>query len=472
MSRLKIIMLGIVLMLLIGACCGQTVNAGGSRTGANQNIGQSASQSFYGSALNNTTYYQNIAQNANQNIRNMQTQGNGTNVGTATGAVGSSANAASGGNAVGATAAGTNPSLGNTGTAGNVSQQQPPQISIYCVNKGCSEQKVMFGAGTLARGCYRSQSECMSALSQQNTSQQIPGNSTGNNTGNNTGNSGQQIPGGSTGNSGTPVIYYPGPYYYYPGSYYPGMYYPFAYGTSYSSTSSMNVAATTGTAYGTVNPAGTGTAGNVTPSIIVADQTVAGNSILVASVTADAPGWIVIHNNLNGAPGGIIGFAHVNAGTTTNVSVPIDPKLATTALFAELHSDLGNPGSFEYPGPDVAVIGPNGMPVMASFRVNLPVQTAGTTGTAGYTTGQAAPVNVGTPVQPIVISYGAPSSNIGNQGVTQLGAGTTEGTPLATYPVATYPITTAGNTGTGTNVNSANGVSTVNGNGAGTTTSY
>ncbi len=290
-----------------------------------------------------------------------------------------------------------------------------------------------------------------------------------------------------------PGTYYPGTYYNYPGPYYPGMYYPVMYypvayypiaataSTSYSSTSSINAAATTGTAYGAVNAAGTGTAGNVTPSIIVADQTVSGSSILVASVTANAPGWVVIHNNLNGVPGGMIGYAYVNAGTSTNVSVPIDPKLATTALFAELHSDLGRLGVFEYPGPDVPVIGPNGMPVMASFRVNLPGQTAGTTGTAGYTAGQAAPINVGMPVQPVVISYGAPSSNIGYPGVTQLGAGTTEGAPLSTYPVATYPTTTAGNTGTGTIVNSANGVTTVSnpygvgtvsGNGAGTTSSY
>lgn len=467
MRRINIIILGMVLMLLIGATSGQMVNAGMPTAGVNQKVGQNASQSFYSPALNNSAFSQKIAQNANQDSQRMQgNAGDITNVSAASGTVGSSTNAA------GTTPAGAAKNLTNTGTAGNASQQ-PPQISIYCADTGCSEQKVNFGAGTLARGCYRSQSDCMKALSQQNTSHQKPGN--------------------NTGNPGTPGTYYPGPYYYYPGPYYPGMYYPIVYypvtyypiaattGTSYSSTSSLNAAETTGTAYRTGNATGTGTSGNITQSIVVADQAVTGNSILVASVTSDAPGWVVIHNNLNGAPGGIIGFAPVSAGTSTNVSVPIDPKLATTALFAELHMDLGKQGSFEYPGPDVPVIGPNGMPVMAAFRVNLPGQTAGTTGTAGYTTGQAMPTNIGMPIQPVIISYGVPSTNVGNPGVAQLGAGTTEGTPLAPYPIAMYPITTSGNTSTGTTVNSANGVttvsspngvSTVSGNGAGTTTSY
>lgn len=177
---------------------------------------------------------------------------------------------------------------------------------------------------------------------------------------------------------------------------------------------------------------------------MVYDQTVTDNSILVASVTIDTPGWVVIHNNLNGIACGMIGFAPVNAGTSTNISVPIDPKIATTTLFAVLNRDIGKQGCFEYPGPDVPVIGSNGMQVMASFRVNLPEQGAlgQTTGLIGTNepitaVGQAVP---GTAVQPIVISYGAPSSNISNAGVFQLGSGTTE-----TGPLAINTTSTAGN---------------------------
>jgi hypothetical protein len=42
----------------------------------------------------------------------------------------------------------------------------PPQqmITIYCVKDNCSPTQIQAGAGTLAQGCYRTQTECFSAL--------------------------------------------------------------------------------------------------------------------------------------------------------------------------------------------------------------------------------------------------------------------------------------------------------------------
>ncbi len=141
-----------------------------------------------------------------------------------------------------------------------------------------------------------------------------------------------------------------------------------------------------------------------------------------------------------------------------------------------MHRDLGKQGCFEYPGPDIPVVGPNSVPVMASFRVNLPGQgalgqMAGSIGTNGPVTtiGQAASGSTGTAIQPIVISYGAPSSNIGNTGVVPLGSGTTETGPLAINTtgtagnLSTTGTGVTGNMGTGTTVSSANGVTTVSG---------
>ncbi|MFB3765523.1 MAG: hypothetical protein ACE14P_09795 [Methanotrichaceae archaeon] len=427
--------------LLLGGSYGQVVNAGGSTAGINQNV-----QGISGNVANGATDI------------------------VTSGAVGNSTGAA--------------PDITNnlTNTGNN---SQPQQISIYCVSTGCSEQKVPFGAGTLARGCYRTQSECQSALSQQqnlnntgSSGQQNTANVSKNLT--NTGSAGQQNATGTTGTTGAyyPVTYYPIEYYpvgyYYPGPYYPSTYYPIMTQTSLTATSNIGTTGTTGAAYSTGNITGAGTSTNVTPSIVVADQTITNNSILVAQVTVDTPGWVVIHNNLNGNPGGIIGFAPVNAGTSTNIQVPIDPKLATSALIAELHRDLGRQGSFEYPGPDVPVVGSNGMPVTAPFRVNfnLPGQVAlgqviGAIGTNGMA------------IQPIVIGYGVPSSNIGYPGVVPIGSVVTGTGPIATY---TYPVGTTGNlgtagtgvignTGTGTTISSNNGVTTVSGSGASTVSS-
>lgn len=45
-------------------------------------------------------------------------------------------------------------------------------IDVYCVSDSCVLHLLNAGAGTLVQGCYRSQNECMSALSTTTTSAQ------------------------------------------------------------------------------------------------------------------------------------------------------------------------------------------------------------------------------------------------------------------------------------------------------------
>ncbi|KUG19126.1 MAG: hypothetical protein KO206_02470 [Methanomicrobiaceae archaeon] len=108
------------------------------------------------------------------------------------------------------------------------------------------------------------------------------------------------------------------------------------------------------------------------PSITVMDQTVEGNetigNITVDSVVSDGPGWVAIHNSLFGEPGGIVGFAPVEDGENTNITIVIDTEVATDQLIAELHSDLGQEGTFEWPPIDVPVE-IDGEIVMEAFNV-------------------------------------------------------------------------------------------------------
>lgn len=112
--------------------------------------------------------------------------------------------------------------------------------------------------------------------------------------------------------------------------------------------------------------------GNVTPSINVTNQTIQGNAtianVTIDKVVSDGPGWIVVHNSLFGALGGAVGFAPVQSGTNSNVTVVIDTLAATDQLKAELHKDLGQPGVFEYPAVDVPQM-IDGKPVSANFSV-------------------------------------------------------------------------------------------------------
>jgi len=93
-----------------------------------------------------------------------------------------------------------------------------------------------------------------------------------------------------------------------------------------------------------------------TPSVTVANQEVTSDSVTVAQIVSNGPGWIVIHKEVGGGPGPVVGYAPVKDGTNTNVIVKIDTYTATPRLFAMLHTDAGTIGTYEFPGPDVPVM--------------------------------------------------------------------------------------------------------------------
>ena len=111
--------------------------------------------------------------------------------------------------------------------------------------------------------------------------------------------------------------------------------------------------------------------GDMSDSVLVSDQESDGSMVTVDSVTAAVDGWVVIHSDDSGAPGPVLGQTAVPAGTTDNVVVMLDPALAAdSTVWAMLHIDAGEAGSYEFPGADTPAM-LDGEIVMAPFAVSV-----------------------------------------------------------------------------------------------------
>lgn len=111
-----------------------------------------------------------------------------------------------------------------------------------------------------------------------------------------------------------------------------------------------------------------------TGSLTASDQALTNNAVLITSVTASQDGWVAVHES--NADGTVkvpdnIGKIAIKAGTTTNLAIPLDKAVANGAkLWPMLHIDAGQPGVYEFPGPDVPVAA-NGEIVMVPIFVNV-----------------------------------------------------------------------------------------------------
>ncbi len=98
-----------------------------------------------------------------------------------------------------------------------------------------------------------------------------------------------------------------------------------------------------------------GAMAEMTPAVIVEDQAFVEDTVTIAKVISDGPGWLVIHTQAEGKPGPVLGYAPVTDGENQNVVVEIDESDATETLYAMLHTDAGQIGTYEFPGEDVPV---------------------------------------------------------------------------------------------------------------------
>ena len=85
-------------------------------------------------------------------------------------------------------------------------------------------------------------------------------------------------------------------------------------------------------------------------SVAASDQMGATDHIVVDSVTAPEPSWLVVYRvGMEGMPGALLGYAPVPAGVSSKVSVPIDPSTRLTQFaIVSLNADRGVPGRFEF----------------------------------------------------------------------------------------------------------------------------
>jgi len=121
-------------------------------------------------------------------------------------------------------------------------------------------------------------------------------------------------------------------------------------------------------------PAGTPTPPqSLTPRIQVTNQSALDGTVTITYVDALEQGWLAINADKEGAPGIVIGYSPVAPGVNMNVVVTLDLLHATPRLWAILHVDRGQVGTWEFPGPDVPVQ-VDGKTVMSSFNVTLPAR--------------------------------------------------------------------------------------------------
>ncbi len=105
-----------------------------------------------------------------------------------------------------------------------------------------------------------------------------------------------------------------------------------------------------------------------TPAVVTSDQDVVDGTVTVKMASANGPSWVVIHADDNGAPGPVLGQTAVEAGVAKDVLITIDTEGLTDTLHAMLHDDLGEVGTYEFPGADVPTqVG--GKIVMKPFQV-------------------------------------------------------------------------------------------------------
>lgn len=110
-----------------------------------------------------------------------------------------------------------------------------------------------------------------------------------------------------------------------------------------------------------------------TPTVTAADQPLEDNGVItIASVTVPEAAWLVIHAIHDGQVGEVLGFTAVPAGTSSDVSITIDPLQATLQLAAMLHQDAGESGEYEFPGPDAPWL-EAGQAVAAEFAIDIRV---------------------------------------------------------------------------------------------------
>jgi len=90
----------------------------------------------------------------------------------------------------------------------------------------------------------------------------------------------------------------------------------------------------------------------VEQSLIVKSLSPDEKAIVVEKVISNGPGWLAVHTQENNQPGPVIAYIPVKDGVNEEITIPLDPNKATQEMDIILHTDAGEMGVFEFPGPD------------------------------------------------------------------------------------------------------------------------
>ena len=126
----------------------------------------------------------------------------------------------------------------------------------------------------------------------------------------------------------------------------------------------------------TSQPTSTPSPTPISPALTVDSQElVEDGRLTLANVALPEAGWAVVFADEAGEPGDVLGYTAVSAGNHANLEITIDPKAATANLFAQLHQDVGQDGTFEYPGPDSPITTINPVPFEVDIQLPFPIIT-------------------------------------------------------------------------------------------------
>lgn len=100
--------------------------------------------------------------------------------------------------------------------------------------------------------------------------------------------------------------------------------------------------------------------------LTVKNQT-AGNQVKIEQVIFSKPGWVAIHDEVNGQPGRILGAQLFDMGKTSGTVDLLRNTVAGMSYLAVLHTDDGNYKNFNHL-TDTILMGENQMPIMIKFN--------------------------------------------------------------------------------------------------------
>jgi hypothetical protein len=88
---------------------------------------------------------------------------------------------------------------------------------------------------------------------------------------------------------------------------------------------------------------------NAAPALVMADQAAVDGTITIKNALIDAPGWLALHADNEGAPGPVVATAQLHSGANWNVTLTLPAGTAAgTTFFPMLHYDTGEAGVYEF----------------------------------------------------------------------------------------------------------------------------